>query len=230
LSYIHLQVHSEYSLLEGACRLKPLAKKASEYAMPALALTDFGNMFGAIEFYFACLDVNVKPLLGMEVFVANDRFEKKNERDAWMGPSRLVLLAQNYEGYQNLCRLSTIGYQEGFYWRPRVDLSVLDKYKDNLICMPSGLRSVIAESVLKQDLSQAHGKLQSLKKIYGDRLYLGLTRNGQKECEVVNQFLLEAGDSLEIKSVVSNDVYHLQSEDQTIQDVLVCIGQNKTII
>src|SRR3990167_3425734 len=127
MSFVHLHVHSEYSLLEAACRLKGIAKKAAEFKMPAVALTDNGNMFGAIEFYFACLDQGVKPIIGLDAYIApGSRLEKKqdpNQRNAEvaLGPKRLVFLAQNFEGYQNLCQLSTIGYQEGFYWKPRID-------------------------------------------------------------------------------------------------------------
>ncbi len=127
MSFVHLHTHSEYSLLEAACRIKGIAKKAAEYGMPAAALTDNGNMFGAIEFYFACLDKGVKPIIGMDAYIAKgSRLEKKQDpnqkfSEVSLGPRRLVLLAQNLSGYRNLCRLSSVGYQEGFYWKPRLD-------------------------------------------------------------------------------------------------------------
>ena len=115
MSFVHLHVHSEYSLLEAACRLKPLVKKAADYEMPAIALTDNGNMFGAIEFYFAAQEANVKPILGIDAYMApGSRLEKKQDRDqVQSGPKRLVLLATSLTGYQNLCQLSSISYQEG---------------------------------------------------------------------------------------------------------------------
>ena len=139
MSFVHLHTHSEYSLLEASCRLKALAKKASEYEMPALALTDNGNMFGAIEFYFACLDKGVKPILGLDAYLApGSRHEKKQDPNARfsevaLGPRRLVLLAENIQGYQNLCSLSSAGYQEGFYWKPRIDYDILKENRQQII-------------------------------------------------------------------------------------------------
>ena len=165
MSFVHLHVHSEYSLLEAACRIKTLAKKTGELGMPAVALTDNGNMFAAIEFYSACKDNNVKPILGMDAYLApGSRLEKKQDRDSvQQGPRRLVLLAQNLNGYQNLCKLSTIGYQEGFYWKPRIDYEVITKHNQDLICLTGGLRGEIAEAFLKEGPDVALEKIRNLK-------------------------------------------------------------------
>lgn len=229
MSFVHLHVHSEYSLLEGACRLKALAKKAAEEGMPAVALTDYGNMFGAIEFYFACKDAGVKPIIGLEAFVTADRFEKKNEKDAWMGPSRLVLLAMDHKGYQNLCAISSIGYQEGFYWKPRIDDSVLKAYNEGLICLTGSVRGVIPDTFLKEGPDAALARIESLKEIFGDRLYLEMNRTGLPEWDRINPFLIEASSKTGVKLVAANDVHFLKAEDQVIQDVLNCIGQNRTL-
>lgn len=197
--------------------------------MPAVALTDYGDMFGAIEFYFACMDAGVKPIIGMEAFVAPNRFEKKNDRDAWMGPPRLVLLAASHLGYQNLCKLSTIGFQEGFYWKPRIDYEVLSQYSQDVICLTAGTRGLVSDAFLKSGADEARAQIQNLQKIFNDRLYLELNKTGLPEWKQLNPFLLEAGESLGVKVAAANDVHYLNAEDHIIQDVLMCIGQNRTL-
>lgn len=234
MSFVHLHTHSEYSLLEAACRLKGIAKKAAEYQMPAVALTDNGNMFGAIEFYFAALDKGVKPIIGLEAYMApGSRLEKKqdpNQRysEVSLGPRRLVLLAQNYEGYQNLCHLSTIGYKEGFYWKPRIDDEVLKQYSSHLICLTGGFRGELADTFLKEGPEAALNRLRQLKEIFQDRLYLEMCRT-RPEWQKINAFTLEASKILDIPYVASNEVYYLSGDEQIAQEVLVCIGSNKTL-
>lgn len=231
MSFVHLHVHSEYSLLEAACRIKPLAKKAKEMGMPALALTDNGNMFAAIEFYFACKDAGVKPLLGLEVYLApGSRFEKKHDRDANPGSlRRLVLLAKSLEGYRNLCRVSSAGYQEGFYYKPRVDDDVLSRFNQDLICLTGGLRGDIADRFVKEGPEAALARIRALKEIYGDRLYLEMNRPGIHEWEKINQFLQEASETTGAPLVCANDVFYMTPDDQVAQEVLICIGSNKTL-
>lgn len=229
MSFVHLHTHSEYSLLEASCRLKALAKKAKEFEMPALALTDNGNMFGAIEFYFACQDQGVKPILGMEAFIApNSRFEKKQDREASLGPRKLVLLAQNFKGYQNLCYLSTKAYQEGFYWKPRIDDELLRSHSSDLICLTGGLRGEIPDLFLKEGPDAAMKRLRELKEIFGDRLYLEMNRTLPVWKEI-NQFILEASRIEGVPVVAGNDVHYLVPDDQIAQEVLVCIGTNRTL-
>jgi DNA polymerase-3 subunit alpha len=234
MSFVHLHTHSEYSLLEAACRIKAIAKKAAEYKMPAVALTDNGNMFGAIEFYFACKDKDVKPILGLDAYVAQgSRFDKKqdpNQRysEVSLGPRRLVLLAQNIEGYKNLCKLSTIGYQEGFYWKPRLDNECLKEHNSNLICLTGGFRGELADTFLKEGPDAALKRLKELKEIFDDRLYLEMCRT-RPEWDEINKFILEASKIIKTPVVASNDVHYLTTDDQIAQEVLVCIGSNKTL-
>src|SRR3954468_11151792 len=171
MSFVHLHVHSQYSLLEATCRSKSLAKKAAELQMPALALTDLGNMFGAIEFFFACKDAGVKPIVGLEVFIApKSRLVKGEDKEAAQQPSRrLVLLAQNQAGYRALCKISSIGYQEGFYYRPRVDYDVLERYNENLIALSGGWMGEIPWTFTNRGADAALEKIQTFQKIYGDR-------------------------------------------------------------
>ncbi len=233
-SFVHLHTHSEYSLLEAASRLKGLAKKASDYGMPALALTDNGNMFGAIEFYFACLDKGVKPILGLDAYVApGSRHDKKQDpnvrfSEVALGPRRLVFLAENFKGYQNLCQLSTIGYQEGFYWKPRIDYEAIKEHNSDLICLSGGLRGEIVDTFLKEGPEAALAKVKALKNIFGDRFYLETCKTLPVWNEI-NKFLKEASIICQVPMVATNDVHYLEPEDQIAQEVLVCIGTNKTL-
>jgi len=230
-SFVHLHVHSQYSLLEATCRAKAIAKKAADFTMPAVALTDNGNMFGAIEFYFACKDAGVKPLVGLEVFIApKGRLVKGEDKEAASQPTRrLVLLAQNYEGYRTLCRLSSIGYQEGFYYRPRVDYETLQANNQNIIALSGGLMGEVPWTLLNKGPDQALEKILTFQKIYGDRFYLELNRPGVKAWDQVNQFMLEAAEKTGVKVVATNDIHYISKEDQLAQEVLICIGTNKTL-
>lgn len=230
-SFVHLHNHSEYSLLEASCRVKGLVKKAAEYQMPAVALTDNGNMFGAIEFYFAALDKNIKPIIGLDVYMApGSRLSKGQNRDEIQKPnSRLVLLAQNLDGYRNLCQISSIGYQEGFYYKPRIDYEVLEKYNDHLIALSGGIRGEIAQAFLTEGKDVAFQKIQKLQALFKDRFYLELNRTGLAEWNQINPFLLECGEKLGIPCVAANDVHYLSQDDQMSQEVLICIGTNKTL-
>lgn len=231
MSFVHLHVHSEYSLLEAACRVKAIAKQAKAFEMPAVALTDNGNMFAAVEFAFACKDNGVKPLLGLDAYIApGSRHEKKQDRDQInVGPRRLVFLAQNTDGYRNLCKLSSIGYQEGFYWKPRIDYEVIQEHSDNLICLTGGLRGEVAEAFLREGPEAALEKIRNLKKIFDDRLYLEMCRTGVPEWDQINPFLLEASKITGVPVVASNDVHYMTQDDQLAQEVLICIGSNKTL-
>lgn len=234
MSFVHLHTHSEYSLLEAACRLKAIAKKAAEDQMSAVALTDNGNMFGAIEFYFACLDKGVKPIIGLDAYIApNSRHEKKQDpnqkfSEVSLGPRRLVLLAQNHQGYQNLCQLSTLGFKEGFYWKPRIDEELLNKFGENLICLTGGYRGEVVDLFLKEGPDAALNKIKKLKELFPDRLYLEMCRT-RPEWTSINNFLIEASKILHVPVVATNDVHYMTPDEQIAQEVLVCIGSNKTL-
>ena len=231
LSFVHLHCHSQYSLLEATCRFKQLAGQAAEWGMPAVSLTDNGNMYGAVEFYFACKSAGVKPIVGLDVYLApHGRLVKGEHRDNVPKPNtRMVLLAQNYEGYQNLCQISSIGFHEGFYYKPRVDYEILEKYSDNVIALSGNLRGEIPFHFLDQGKDVALEKVQALKKIYGDRLYLEMCRTGVREWKEVNEFLLEVAESEKLKYVATNDVHYFNRDEKLAQEVLVCIGTNKTL-
>jgi DNA polymerase-3 subunit alpha len=231
MSFVHLHTHSEYSLLEASCRVKGIAKKAAEYGMPAAALTDNGNMFAAIEFYFAALDKGVKPIIGLDAYMAPaSRLLKSQDRNEIQKPNtRLVLLAQNLDGYRNLCQLSSIGYQEGFYYKPRIDYEVLEKHSSHLIALSGGLRGEIAQSFLNEGPDAALEKIRRLQKIFSDRFYLEMNRTGLPEWKDLNNFLLEASRITGAPYVAANDVHYLEQDDQMAQEVLICIGTNKSL-
>ena len=231
MSFVHLHVHTQYSLLEATCRVKGLVKKAQEYGMPACAITDNGNMFGAVEFYFACKDANIKPIIGMDVYLApKSRFSKGEDRETAQLPNkRLVLLAKNYDGYQNLCKLSSIGFQEGFYYKPRIDFDVLKEYSKDLICLSGNSRGEIAQALERGGKDAAIAKIRELQEIFPDNFYLELNRTGTPEWDQINPFLIEASKITGAPLVAANNVHYLSQDDQVAQEVLICIGSNKTL-
>lgn len=231
MSFVHLHVHSQYSLLEATCDFDALCARAKDFNMPAVAVTDYGNMFGAIEFYFAAKSAGIKPLIGLEVYIApKSRHIKGDDQDSVRMPNRrLVLLAQNYDGYQNLCKISSVGYQEGFYYRPRVDYETLEKYSENVIALSGGLMGDVAWSFKNLGDDKAREKLDFYRKIYGDRFYLELNRTGPKEWEEIEPFLVVEARKRNIKLVAANDVHYLLPQDHIAQEVLICIGSNKTL-
>lgn len=231
MSFVHLHLHSQYSLLEATCDPKAIAKKTKALGMPAVAITDYGNMFGAIEFYFACKQQEVKPILGLEVFLApTSRLLRGEDPDFGKIPNRrLVLLAQDYLGYQNLCKISTIGYQEGFYYKPRVDLETLQKYNKNLIALSGSTLGDVPWTLINQGKDQAVEKIKTYKKIFGDRFYLEVNQTGLPQWGQITPFLKEQALKHKISCVATNDVHYVEQSDQIAQEVLICIGSNRTL-
>lgn len=199
--------------------------------MPAVALTDSGNLFGAAEFYFTAKDYNVKPLIGLDAYIApKGRMVKGEDRDAAQMPNRrIVLLAQNHKGYQNLCKLSSIGYQEGFYYKPRLDWDVIKEYSEHLIALTGGSMGEPAYAFTRFGADAALQKIRDMKDVFGDRLYLELNRTGTPEWNEVVPFLVEASKITGVPLVAANNVHYLDQADQIGQEVLICIGSNKTL-
>jgi DNA polymerase III subunit alpha len=225
MSFVHLHTHSQYSLLEATSIPKKIAQLTQSFEMPAVALTDNGNMFGAIEFYFACKDAAVKPIIGLNAYMApQSRLTKSDGKS-----TRMVLLAQNFNGYQNLCKLSSIGYQEGFYYKPRIDYECLEQYSSDVIALTGGLYGDIPQAFLRAGADIALEKIKNLQRIFQDRLYLELNRTNLPEWDQINPFLQQVGRDLNIPVVAANNVHYLYREEQLAQEVLICIGSNKTI-
>lgn len=227
--FCHLHVHSEYSLLEAASELKPLAKKAAQLGHSSLALTDHGNMYAAIEFYFACKDAGIKPIIGLDVFMAPGGRTEKNQNlkyDQLKNPGQLVLLAKNHKGYQELCAISSRSFFEGFYYRPRADYELLSEYSENIICLSGGLRGHIYDLFIRQGVDTALLAIEKLKAIYNENFYLEVTRTGKPQESEFENFLQAASQQFNIKIVATNDVHYLSPTDAMAQDVLYCIGNN----
>jgi DNA polymerase-3 subunit alpha len=226
--FVHLHVHTQHSLLDGAIRVSDLLAKCREYEMDSVAITDHGAMFGALEFYSKAKKAGVKPIVGCEFYIAPvDRREKK----AVDGTTafHLILLAMNIEGYQNLMKLASIAQFEGFYYKPRIDMEVLRRYSGGLIAMSACLHGWVPWLVLQKDLDRARQKALEFKEIFGDRYYFEIQENGMSEQQIVNDALIALGKELDIKVVATNDCHYLNRDEAYAHEVLLCIQTNKTI-
>ena len=224
--FVHLHVHSEFSLLDGANRIKDLPVRAKELGMDAMAITDHGVMFGAIDFYKACKANGIKPIIGCEVYVApRTRFDKEAELDGKY--NHLILLAKNNEGYKNLSKLVSLSFTEGFYYKPRIDKEILEKYHENLICCSACLAGEVNQAILKNDMEEAKRVANWFKSIFGKDYYLEIQNNGVKEQVLVNQKLIQLSRELNIPLVATNDAHYLKREDAYNHEVLLCIQTGK---
>lgn len=239
--FVHLHNHTEYSLLDGAVRITNDKGKpgelfdiiAKDHKMPAVAITDHGNMYGAMEFYWAAKASGIKPIIGCEVYVApKSRFDKNIDRDAEDGGNynHLTLLAKNFKGYQNLMQIVSIGFIEGFYYKPRVDKEVLRKYSDGIIAMSGCLAGEVASFLLKGNTEKAENAAIELRDIFGkDNFYLEIMDNGLADQQKIIPDLLEISKKTGIPLVATNDCHFLRKEDAEIHDILLCIGTGKMI-
>jgi len=229
--FVHLHNHSEYSLLDGATGLEKLVEKAFEAKMPAVALTDHGNMFGTVEFYKHCLRIGIKPIVGCEVYIApGSRFEKNISKNDEASSFHLTLLVKNFIGYKNLMKLVSLGYLEGFYYKPRIDKEILRNYSDGLIVLSGCLKGEIPSLVLKKQLEKASQVISEYIEIFGkDDFYLEIQDNGIKEQEIINQQLIEFSKEWSVPLVATNDTHYLSKDDAEAHDALLCIQTGKTI-
>ena len=226
--FVHLHVHSEFSLLDGANRIKDLPVRAKELGMKAMAITDHGVMFGVIDFYKACMANGIKPIIGCEVYVApRKRTDKDPNIDARY--NHLILLAKDNEGYKNLTKLVSIGFTEGFYYKPRIDKEVLEKYHKGLICCSACLAGELPQAILKGDMLEAEKTAMWFKNVFGEDYYLEIQNNGINEQVLVNQKLVELSHKLDIPLVATNDSHYLKKEDAYNHEILLCIQTGKKI-
>ncbi|MBI3252939.1 MAG: DNA polymerase III subunit alpha [Candidatus Omnitrophica bacterium] len=227
--FVHLHVHTKYSLLDAVCHIEDLVERARELGMPALAVTDNGNLFGAIEFYGACRKAGIKPVLGAEVYVApQSRFERSTH--GLHGASYpLVLLCENMTGYRNLMELVTIGYLEGFYYRPRVDKEVLKKYSKGLIALSGNLRGEVAHLLNINQSEKAHQAALEYAELFGkENFYIEIIHSGVREQERVNGDLVALAQKLGLGLVAANDVHYLKKEFAKAHEMLICIQTQTT--
>ena len=226
--FVHLHLHTEYSLLDGACRIGEMMARAKELGQTAVAITDHGVMYGAVDFYRAAKDAGLKPIIGCEVYLASG---SRIDRDREAGnPMHLLLLAENQTGYQNLIALVSRGFIEGFYSKPRVDLELLRQYAEGLICCSACLSGPLSSAILNYNPDGARRWAQTLSEIFGaDNFFIELQDHGLPDELTVNRTLREIAREMNLPMVVTNDVHYLNREDAAIQDVLMCIQTNKTV-
>ncbi len=228
--FVHLHTHSDYSLLDGASSIPGLVRKAQEYKMSHMALTDHGNMFGALKFYKECLAGGITPIIGSEFYLAPGSRMNKSPVDREGRFSHLILLASNVTGYKNLLKLSSLGYTEGFYYKPRIDDELLEDYREGLICLTACLAGDIPGFVLHGQDEAAEQRSHYYRDLFGkERFYLEIQDHGIPEQRQVNRALLNLSNRTGIPLVATNDVHYLQKEDARAQDILICIGTNKKV-
>ena len=224
--FVHLHIHSEFSLLDGANRIKDLPVRAKELGMDAMAITDHGVMYGAIDFYKACKKEGVKPIIGCEVYVApRSRFDKEPGVDNKY--NHLILLAKNNQGYKNLSKLVSLGFIDGYYYKPRIDLEILEKYSEGLVCLSACLAGSVNQALLNGQNEKAEEIALWHKRVFGEDYYIELQNNGIKEQVLANQKLVQLARKLDIPLVATNDAHYLKKEDAYNHEVLLCIQTGK---
>jgi len=228
--FVHLHTHSDFSLLDGAASIEGLVKKAVSLRMPALALTDHGNMFGILKFYKECLKNGIKPIIGSEFYIAPESRFKKSGTEKRTRHFHLVLLARNEEGYKNLIKLSSLAYTEGFYYKPRIDNELLEKYPAGLLCLSGCLAGEIPKLLAIDRIKEAGELALYYQGIFGKgNYYLELQNHGIENQKKVNRGLLEIHRMTGIPLAATNDVHYLDRDDARAQDILICIGTNKKV-
>ncbi|MDD3429900.1 MAG: DNA polymerase III subunit alpha [Oscillospiraceae bacterium] len=227
-NFTHLHVHTEYSLLDGACRIDSLFERVKQLGQTAIAITDHGNMFGTVEFYLAAKKAGIKPIIGCEVYVATrTRFDKVHKID---GYNHLVLLCKNEVGYKNLIKLVSAGYVEGFYNKPRIDHELLEKHHEGLICLSACLAGEVPQALLSGDTEKAKENALFYQSLFGaENYYIELQDHGIKEQQQVLPLLIKLSRELGIPLVATNDAHYLAKEDAKMQHILICIQTNKTV-
>ena len=233
VQFVHLHNHSEYSLLDGAARIKELVAKSADLGMPAVAVTDHGNMFGVLKLYEECKKVSkereaqglpgIKPIIGCEFYVApRSRFLKEGKEDK--STYHLVLLAENQQGYRNLCKLNAVAYLEGFYYKPRIDREILRQHSEGLICLSACLAGEVIQSLLENDMEAAYAIAQDYLEIFDrDHYFIELQDHGLDEQRLTNPQLIKLANDLNIGLVCTNDCHYINREDAEWHDMLLCV-------
>ena len=226
-NFTHLHVHTKFSLLDGASKPAELIRYAKSLGMDSIAMTDHGNMYGAVEFYEEAKKQGVRPVIGCEVYLATpDRYSKDERSHRY----HLILLAENNTGYQNLVQLVSRGYLEGFYRKPRIDKELLRRYHEGIICLSACVSGEIPVHILQRDVAGAETAVQEYLEIFGkENFFLELQNHDLPEEQIVNAELRRLAVKYDLKLVVTNDIHYVHREDAAAQDVLLCIQTNKTV-
>ena len=225
MSFVHLHNHSEYSLLDGATKINAMVEKAKSDSQEYIALTDHGNMFGALDFYKTCTKAGIKPIMGFEAYLVQDRFDKSNK-----GNFHLTLLAKNNTGYQNLLKLSTFSYTEGFYYKPRIDKQLLRQYSEGIIAGSACLHGEINYYLLNNNYDLAKKACLEYQEIFGkDNFFIELMRHDLEEQKQIEPLLIRLANETNIPLVATNDCHYLNKQDAKAQDALLCVQTNRLI-
>ena len=234
--FVHLHVHTQYSILDGAAAISPLIKRAKALGMKALAITDHGNMYGVKTFHDVATDAGIKPILGCETYVVRNRFEKDKDEKAG---DHLILLAKNLTGYHNLCKIVSYSFTEGFYYKPRIDKKLLEQYHEGLICCSACLGGEVPQAIMRNDMEEAEQVVRWFKSVFGDDYYLELqlhpSGDPRKDADVyenqllVNKALLELSAKCGVKYICSNDVHFILAEDAVAHDHLICLNTGRDL-
>ena len=228
MGFVHLHVHTEFSFLDGECRIKDLVSHAKKLGMTSLAITDHGNMCGVIDFYKECRAQGIKPLIGCEVYVAARDMNEKSH-DNGNTTHHLVLIAKNNEGYKNLVKIVSKGWIDGFYYKPRVDFSVIEQYHEGLICMSACLAGEIPRAILTDEDARARALVEQYHALFGKDFYLEIQNHGIAEQKKVNAALIRLANEYNIGLVATNDVHYIEKSDAKYQDLLMCIQMNRKV-
>ncbi len=227
MSFVHLHLHTEYSLLDGECRISKLPDAVFAAGQTAVAITDHGNLYGVIDFYRACKSKGIKPIIGCEVYVApKDRTDKTYTKELY---NHLVLLCKNEQGYKNLMKLDTDAFLNGFYMKPRTDRAMLERYSEGLIALSGCISGAIPSAILRDDIAAAEREARAMKRIFGEDFYLEIQRHGLPEEQKVNKALTALSEKLSIPLVATNDVHYINKDDAATQRLLMCIQMGKTV-
>ena len=227
MPFIHLHNHTQYSLLDGACRVDRMVKLAKELSMPAVAITDHGNLFGAIDFYHAAKKAGIKPIVGIEAYIINGDIESEFSKSDTR--YHLVLLAQNYKGYENLMKLSSASYIDGFYYKPRISKALLEKHNEGLICLSACVKGEIPSLLLAGRQQQAKEAVLWYKELFADRYYLEIQDHGLDMEKTAMPQVIALAKECDVPLVLTNDCHYLHQEDHEAHDILLCIQTGKLL-
>lgn len=228
-NFVHLHVHSDYSLLDGMGKVKDIANKVKSSGMTACAITDHGTGAGLPRFYDACKEAGIKPILGCEMYVANGSRFEKSQKPGERAYYHLILLVKNKQGYENLCRLISKGNTEGFYTKPRIDFELLTEYHEGLICLSACVAGEVQQYILKGDKVKAYEVASKYRSLFGEDYYLEIQNHGIREEEIIVQEFLIMSRELSIKMVCTNDCHYVDSEDAEAHEWLLCLQTKKTL-
>ena len=227
MSFTHLHLHTEYSLLDGACRISSLVKKLKELGMDSCAITDHGVLYGAIDFYTAMTEAGLKPIIGCEAYVCRDRTDRS---PAGREMSHLILLCENNQGYQNLMRLISEGFLTGYYYKPRIDYNLIREYHEGLICLSACLSGDLPKMLLNGQEESAHAYVREMQEIFGkDHFYIEIMDHHLREEKTVLPRLIAIAREMDVPLVATNDCHYLEKKDAPAQEVLMCIQTGKTL-